>query len=172
MKMEKTSREILVTLSPADQEAFGVRYDTMSFSDFRTRRFCEHLAVLVCLREGGRETGNVTVRAVENVSGELLLYFSFPPELRSFSGSRVFWFSDLDGLLDSRRIFSPDPALVAEVYRYRNSYYLWIEYDADPVRFDRFVSRLSEYGVSVSVDRSVLSEHGEPLPGIVSLLLN
>ena len=76
MKMEKTAREILVTLTASDQEAFGIRYDTMCFSDPRTRRFCEYMAVLVCLREGMRESENLSVRAVENAAGDLLLYFS------------------------------------------------------------------------------------------------
>lgn len=172
MKMERTSKEILVTLSPADQEAFGVRYDTMSFSDLRTRRFCEHMAVLVCLREGGCEAGNVTVRAVENASGDLLLYFSLPTECRQCFCERVIFFSELDSLLDCRRIFVSDPKLFAEVYRLNGGYYLWFEYDTTPERFERLTMTLLEYGALAALDRSVLAEHGELLPGVVSLLLN
>lgn len=173
MKMEKMSREILVTLSEADQKAFGVCYDTMSFSDLRTRRFCEHVAVLVCLREGISEAGNVTVRAVENTSGELLLYFSLPTERSERClYSRVIEFFDLDGLLDCRHVLGSDPNLCAEVYGYDNKYYLWYEYCTCPDSFDRLTSRLLEYGSPTGVDRSFLSEHGRLFPSASAFLLN
>ena len=172
MKMEKTAREILVTLSVSDQQAFGVHYDTMSFSDLRTRRFCEHLAVLVCLREGIEETGNVTLRAAENPAGELLLYFSFPCEIDRGQYSQVIEFFGLDGLLDSRRALLRDPSLCAEVYRYDGRYYLWYEFDTSPRRFAELTATLLEYGTLSSLDRTFLTEHATPLPCAVSLLLN
>lgn len=172
MKMEKTAREILVTLSVADQQAFGVRYDTMSFSDPRTRRFCEQLAVLVCLREGIEETGNVTLRAAENPAGELLLYFSFPRQIDRGLYSGVIEFFGLDGLLDSRRALLRDPSLCAEVYRYDGRYFLWYEFDTSPRRFAELTALLLEYGTLSSFDRAFLTEHAIPLPCAVPLLLN
>ena len=171
MKMEKTPGEILVTLSSADQEAFGVHYSTMSFADPRTRRFCEYMAVLVCLREGMPETGNVTVRAVENAAGELLLYFSYPGEDLRETFSRVIEFFDLDGLLDCRRVFVSDPALCAEAYVYGDRYYLWYSYDTVPERFASLSLSLLEYGRTSSLDRTFLCEHATPLPRAVSLFL-
>ncbi len=173
MKLEKTAREVLVTLSVADQDAFGIHYNTMSFSDPQTRRFCEHVAVLVCLREGVCEAGNVTVRAVENPAGELLLYFSLPhePEGRQiFSG--VIEFPDADALLDCRRVFVVDVNLCVEVYFYRGKYYLWYEYYTDAVRFDNLTLDLLEYGGLSLLDRTFLTEHAYPMASAVSLFLN
>lgn len=172
MKMEKSAREILVTLTHADQEAFGVHYGTMSFTDPKTRRFCEYMAVLVCLREGISETGNVTVRAAESASGELLLYFSCPRETGRGIFSAIVEFESADSLLDCRRVFSVDASLCAEVYRHDKKYYLWYEYDTSPAVFDAFTLSLLEYGSVSSVDRSFLTEHAIPLPAAVSFFLN
>lgn len=171
--MEKTPRgDVAVVLSVSDQKAFGIRYATMSFSDPRTRRFCEQMAVLVCLREGMDNSGNVTVRAVENPSGDLILYFSLPKEdgsRRLFS--RVLEFADVDRLLDCRRVFPKDPRICAEIYRYAGKYYLWFEFYADSHLFGRLTGTLLEYGVSSPLDRSFLAEHATLLPGAVSLYL-
>ena len=173
VQMEKTSRnEILVILNSSDQSAFGIRYATMSFSDLRTRRFCEQMAILVCLREGVTESGSVTVRAVENAAGELLLYFSLPTESEAFRVySQVIEFADLDGLLDSRSAFLRDPDLCAEIYRWNGKYYLWYEFYTSPVRFDRLTLTMLEYGSVSFLDRSFLAEHATPLPDAVPLFL-
>ena len=171
MKMEKTSKEILVTLSAADQEAFGVRYATMSFSDLKTRRFCEYMAVLVCLREGISQPDNVTVRAAESASGDLLLYFACPGERESGIFSGMIVFENADALLDCRRVFSPDSSLCAEVYSYDGKYYLWYEYATTFDLFAAFTAKLTEYGTRSTVDRSFLAEHATPLPLAVSLFL-
>lgn len=173
VQMEKTPRnEIVVILDPNDQTAFGIRYATMSFSDFRTRRFCEHLAVLVCLREGTGQSGNITVRALENAAGELLLYFSLPGEGEERCVySQVIEFADLDGLLDSRCAFLRDPDLCAEIYRWNGKYYLWYEFYTSPVRFDDLTLTMLEYGNLSFLDRSFLAEHATLLPDAVSLFL-
>ncbi len=173
MQMEKTSRgEILVILNSADQSAFGIRYGTMSFSDLRTRRFCEQMAILVCLREGISGTGNISVRAVENAAGELLLYFSLPGkgEERCVY-SQVIEFPDLDGLLDSRGVFLRDPDLCVEIYRWNKKYYLWYEFYTSPVRFDELTLTMLEYGNLSFLDRSFLAEHATLLPDAVPLFL-
>ncbi len=173
MRVEKTSRnEILVALTSADQTAFGIRYDTMSFSDAKTRRFCEQMAVLVCLREGWEIRGNLSIRAVENPSGELLLYFSLTGEEDRCVYSQVIEFPDLDGLLDSRNAFLRDPDLCAEIYRWNGKYYLWYEFYTSPVRFDKLTLTMLEYGEFSTVDRSFLAEHGTILPHAVPLFLN
>ena len=172
MTMEKSAREILVTLTHADQEAFGVHYGTMSFADPKTRRFCEYMAVLVCLREGISETGTETVRAAESASGDLLLYFSCPREPGRGLFSAIVEFDSADSLLDCRRVFSADPTLCAEVYRHGEKYYLWYEYDTSSAVFDAFTLSLLEYGSLSSVDRAFLTEHATPLPAAASLFLN
>lgn len=171
--MEKTPRdEILVILDSADQSAFGIKYATMSFSDPRTRRFCEQMAVLVCLREGIGESGNITVRAVENAVGNLLLYFSLPKEGEECCVySQVIEFSDLDGLLDSRNAFLRDPDLCAEIYRWKGKYYLWYEFYTSPIRFDDLTLTMLEYGEISLLDRSFLTEHATLLPDAVPLFL-
>ena len=173
MRMEKTPREeILVILTAADQTAFGIRYATMSFSDLRTRRFCEQMAVLVCLREGVGDAGNISVRAVENAAGELLLYFSIPKEREEMCVySQVIEFSDLDGLLDSRGVFFRDPDLCAEIYRWKDKYYLWYEFYTSPARFDELTLTMLEYGTVSFLDRSFLTEHATLLPDAVPLFL-
>ena len=170
--MEKSGREILVTLSASDQDAFGVRFASMSFADPKTRRFCEYMAVLVCLREDISDVGNVTVRAAESAAGELLLYFTCPSEEGMHSFSAVLEFESSDALLDSRHVFVSDPHLCAEVYRYAEKYYLWLEYETTSTRFSSFLSSLSEFGRVVNFDRAFLSEHADPLPVAVSLFLN
>lgn len=172
MKLEKTVREILVTLSASDQEAFGIRYDTMSFSDLKTRRFCEQTAALICLREGVCEPGSVAVRAAENAAGELLLYFSLPVPEQRRTERGVIEFESVDGLLDSRRAFVPDPNLCAEVYRRCGRYYLWYEFEGLPERVRSFSRALLEYGRRSALDRSYLAEHADPMPEAVALLLN
>ncbi len=173
MRMEESSRnEILITLSPSDQAAFGIRYETMSFSDGQTRRFCEQAAVLVCLREGWQARGNLSIRAVENPSGDLLLYFSLTGEAERGVYCQVIEFSDLDGLLDSRNAFLRDPDLCVEIYQWDGKYYLWYEFYTSPDRFDDFTLTMLEYGDSSFVDRSFLAEHGTLLPCAVSLFLN
>lgn len=171
--MEKTSREeILVILSSADQQAFGICYDTMSFSDLKTRRFCEQMAALVCLRKDFGWKGNLSVRAVESASGELLLYYDSAPEEESHVYSQIIEFSDLDGLLDSRSVFFRDPDLCAEIYCWKGKYYLWYEFYTSPARFDSLTLTLLEFGVASSVDRTFLTEHATPLPEAVPLFLN
>ena len=171
MKMEKSAKEILVTLSVSDQEAFGVRYATMSFGDLKTRRFCEYMAVLVCLREGISQPDNVTVRAAESASGELLLYFDCPCETEKGLFSGVIVFEDIDAFLDCRRVLSPDISLCAEVYKYGEQYFLWYEYSACYALFSAFTAKLLEFGSRSSFDRSFLMEHATPLPPAVSFFL-
>ncbi len=173
VQMEKTPRdEILVTLDSADQAAFGIRYATMSFSDLHTRRFCEQIAVLVCLREGIGEAGNISVRAVENAAGKLLLYFSLPREGEERCVySQVIEFADLDGLLDSRSAFLRDPDLCAEIYCWKGKYYLWYEFYTSPCRFDDLTLTMLEYGNLSFLDRSFLLEHATLLPDAVPLFL-
>lgn len=173
MRMEKTSRnEILVALTPSDQEAFGIRYDTMSFSDGKTRRYCEQMAVLVCLREGWEIRGNCSIRAVENPMGELLLYFSLTGEADGCVYSQVIEFFDLDGFLDSRNAFRSHPDLCAEIYCWNGKYYLWYEFYTSPHRFDELTLTMLEYGTLSAVDRSFLTEHGTVLPHATPLFLH
>lgn len=172
MKMEKTAREILVTLTASDQEAFGIRYDTMCFSDPRTRRFCEYMAVLVCLREGMRGSENLSVRAVENAAGELLLYFSCSAGEEEQRRCAVLEFFDVNGLLDCRSAVPSDPDLYAEVYCYGEKYYLWYSCGMKSDLFESLTEALSEFGRLTGVDRTFLCEHGIPLPGAVAYLLN
>jgi len=172
MKLEKTAREILVTLSLSDQEAFGIRYDTMSFSDLRTRRFCEYMAVLVCLREGVQDSESISVRAVENASGELLLYFSCPCEAEKDRFSQVLEFFDVNGFLDCRSLFPSSPDLCAEVYFFSGKYYLWYEFHTSPDIFGRLASDLAEFGTVSCLDRCFLCEHGTLLTHASAFLLN
>lgn len=171
--MEKTSRdEVLVTLNESDQQAFGIRYASMSFSDLHTRRICEQLAVLVCLREGAQGTGSISVRALESASGDLLLYFSLSGEGEERCVySQVIEFFDLDGLLDCREVFFSDENLCAEVYCWKGKYYLWYEFYTSSGKFDSFTLDLLEFGRVSLIDRSFLAEHATPLPGAVPLLL-
>ncbi len=171
--MEKTPRnEVVVILDASDQAAFGIRYSTMSFSDLHTRRLCEQLAVLVCLREGIPESGNITIRAVEDPAGILRLYFSLPGEREVCCVySQVIEFADLDGLLDSRGAFLRDPDLCAEIYRWNGKYYLWYEFYTSPARFDDLTLTMLEYGETSLLDRSFLAEHATSLPDAVPLFL-
>lgn len=173
MRMEQISREeILVILNTSDQEAFGICYESMSFSDLRVRRFCEQLAVLVCLREGLSESGNVSVRALENAAGDLLLYFSLSGEgEEECMYSQVIEFFNLDGLLDCRRVFVRRRDLCVEVYCWKGKYYLWYEFYTSPEGFDALTLDLLEFGTLSSLDRSFLAEHATPLPNAIPLFL-
>ncbi len=166
MQMEKTPGEdIVVILSSADQKAFGVTYNALSFSDRRTRRFCEQLAVLICLQEGVPASGDISIRAAENAGGELLLYFSVPRprESETYAGAVVL--DSLDALLDCRKAFPPLHGTV-EVYGLSSQYYLWI---SSKMPTDPLFSALAEYGTLSTVDRSFLTEHGQLLPAASSL---
>ncbi len=166
MQMEKTPREeIVVILSSADQKAFGVTYNALSFSDRRTRRFCEQLAVLICLQEGVPASGDISVRAAENAGGELLLYFSVPRARESETYAGAVAFDSVDALLDCRGALPPFRGTV-EVYALFSKYYLWISSAESP---DALFSALAEYGTPSHVDRSYLTEHGKFLPSAAAL---
>ncbi len=170
MQMEKTPREeIVVILSSADQKAFGVSYSALSFSDRRTRRFCEQLAVLICLQEGVPESGDISVRAAENAGGELLLYFSLPPKPTPQTYAALLEFDSADGLLDCRSAFRPLSDLVTEVYFYCGKYYLYLQSSAPAESFDFLILSLAEYGTPSSLDRSFLTEHAANLPSAGAL---
>ena len=168
-----SSEEFLVILDRDDQKNYEVCYKTMSFSDGKTRLLCEQLAVLICLCRSRVGIEDLSLRAMESASGDLLLRFTFSGEKEEGNlFSQVIEFSDLDGLLDSRNAFSPDPDLCAEIYRLDGKYYLWYEFYTSPVRFDGITRNLLEYGNRSSLDRAYLSEHADPLPQAARLFLS
>lgn len=163
--------EILVSLDRDDCAAFGISYATMSFSDLRTRRFCEQTAVLLCLREECDREGDVTIRAAE-CDGRLQLYFSFSPKGGEVSVFfRIVEFSSVDGLLDCRPLLAAREDLCLEIYRCGGTYYLCFEGYLRPDCLEGLTLDLLEFGVRSRVDRSYLAEHGEPLPTLAQRLL-
>lgn len=176
MQIERTAEnEIRVTVDPADQKEYGVTYESMNFSDPRTRRFCEQIALLVCFREHLPERcDRLTVRAVRSEGGDLILYFTLPPEgseVREVCGQTVEFFSG-DALLDCRHFRQADPEVHFEVYRYEGRYFACLDGYLFPSYFDALLSDLTEYGRLSAVDRCFLREHGEALPSAAAYLLS
>lgn len=167
MKFEMLNENrVKVTVTESEQELFGVSYETMDYSDGKTRRLCEKI-----IEEAGKEVGfrvddgKLLVEARQCCNGSVTLYLSKIPsgEISMHAYEGTVRFEETDDMLDALKIFSRFYGCINEsrLYFYRGFYYIYFQVFLYRSEADELWHSLLEYGDKTSKSKFFLNEYAE-----------
>ena len=167
MKFELLNENrIKVTVTTTEQEFFGVSYETMDYSDGKTRKLCEKI-----IEEAGKEVGfkiddgKLLVEARQCCNGNVALYLSRIPteehNMHTYEGIRRF--DETNDMLDSLKIFARFHGCVNEsrLYCLNGIYYIYFKVFLYRSEADELWYSLLEFGDKTSQTKMSLDEYAE-----------
>jgi len=177
MHIEKIDiNKIKVTVDEQDQEAFGVSYETMSYSDKATRNLCETIIAKAKKQNGfSTENSKIFVEAKQNKNGNVTLYISRIPikdDCEEYL-CQTLVFENENDLLDGCRIFGKNEDIMKSVlYSYKNKYYLYFEIFAYLKDAKKLLRNLLEYSQRAEEKYQWLDEYANKISDNVIQKIN